>query len=40
MSGSRALVPVLAGLLGLAGSLLATASLYRAATGAVDRVLE
>lgn len=40
MSGSRALVPVLAGVLGLAGSLLATLFLYRAAAGAVDRVLE
>ncbi len=40
MSGSRALVPVLAGLLGLAGSLLATLFLYRAAAGAVDRILE
>lgn len=40
MSGSRALVPVLAGLLGLAGSLAATLFLYRAAAGAVDRVLE
>jgi signal transduction histidine kinase len=40
VSGSRFLVPALAGLLGLAGALLATASLYRAATTAVDRVLE
>lgn len=40
MSGSRTLVPALAGLLGLAGSLLATLFLYRAAAGAVDRVLE
>lgn len=40
MSGSRALVPALAGLLGLAGSLLATLFLYREAAGAVDRILE
>jgi two-component system OmpR family sensor kinase len=40
VSGSRALVPTLAALLGLAGSLLATLFLYRAAAGAVDRVLE
>ena len=40
MTGSRFLVPALAGLLGLAGSLLATFSLYRAASTAVDRVLE
>ncbi len=40
MSGSRALVPALAGLVGLAGSLAATLFLYRAAAGAVDRVLE
>jgi len=38
--GSRALVPALAGLVGLAGSLLATLFLYRAAAGAIDRVLE
>jgi len=37
---SRALVPALAGLVGLAGSLLATLFLYRAAAGAIDRVLE
>ncbi len=36
----RAAVPVIAGLLGLAGSVGATLSLYRAAAGAVDRVLE
>lgn len=40
MSGSRAVVPALAGLLGVAGSLAATLFLYRAATGAVDRMLE
>ena len=40
MSGSRALVPALAGLLGLAGSLVATLFLYRSAAGAVDRTLE
>jgi len=40
VTGSRFLVPALAGLLGLAGSLLATFSLYRAASTAVDRVLE
>ncbi len=40
MSGSRALVPAFAGLLGLAGTLLATLFLYRAAAAAVDRVLE
>ena len=40
MSGSRALVPALAALLGLVGSLLATLFLYRAAAVAVDRVLE
>jgi two-component system OmpR family sensor kinase len=40
VSGSRALVPALAGLLGLAGSLVAMLFLYRAAAGAVDRVLE
>ncbi len=40
MRGSRTFVPVLAGLLGLAGSLVATLFLYRAAAGAVDRILE
>ena len=40
MRGSRIVVPVLAGLLGLAGSLVATLFLYRAAAGAVDRILE
>lgn len=38
--GPRSLVPALAGLLGLAGSLLATLFLYRAASGALERVLE
>jgi len=38
--GSRTFVPVLAGVLGLAGSLVATLFLYRAAAGAVDRILE
>ncbi len=36
----RALAPLLAGLLALAGSLGATASLYRTARGALDRTLE
>ncbi len=40
MSGSRALVPAVAGLLGLAGSLVATLFLYRSAAGALDRTLE
>ena len=40
MKVTRALVPALAGLVGLAGSLLATLFLYRAAAGAIDRVLE
>lgn len=40
MSGSRALVPALAGVIGLAVSLLATLFLYRAAAGALDRVFE
>lgn len=40
MSDRRALLPALAGLVGLAGSLVATLFLYRAAAGAVDRVLE
>jgi signal transduction histidine kinase len=38
--GTRTLVPALAGFVGLAGSLLATLFLYRAAAGAIDRVLE
>ncbi len=37
---SRALAPLAAGLLGLAGSLGATLFLYRAASGSLDRVLE
>jgi signal transduction histidine kinase len=37
---ARPLVPALAGLVGLAGSLLATLFLHRAASGAIDRVLE
>ncbi len=40
MSDSRALVPAVAGLVGLAGSLVATLFLYRSAAGAVDRTLE
>ncbi len=37
---SRALAPIAAALLGLAGSLAATVSLHRAAAAALDRVLE
>lgn len=37
---TRALAPLVAGLLGLAGALAATLYLHRAATAAVDRVLE
>ena len=37
---ARAAAPLAAALLGLAGSLAATHALYRAATAAVDRVLE
>jgi signal transduction histidine kinase len=40
VKSTRALVPALAALVGLAGSLLATLFLYRAAAGAIDRVLE
>ena len=40
MTGSRFLAPLVAALLGLAGSLGATWFLYRAAAGALDRVLE
>ncbi len=40
MSGTRAFVPVLAALVGLAGSLAATLYLHRAAEGAIDRMLE
>jgi len=36
----RSLVPIAAALLGLAGSLTATLSLHRAASGALDRTLE
>ncbi len=37
---SRALAPLVAALLGLAGSLAATLALHRAAATALDRVLE
>ncbi len=37
---SRALAPILAALLGLAGSLAATVALHRAGAAALDRVLE
>ena len=37
---ARAVAPVVAGLIGLAGSLAATHSLHRAAAAALDRVLE
>ncbi len=37
---SRALAPIALALIGLAGSLAATLSLHRAASGALDRVLE
>lgn len=39
-ASSRALAPIAAGLLGLAGSLAATVFLYRTASSSVDRVLE
>jgi signal transduction histidine kinase len=40
VKGGRAIVPLAAGLIGLAGALAATLSLYRAASAAVDRVLD
>jgi signal transduction histidine kinase len=40
VASTRTLAPVLAGLIGLAGALGATLALHRAATAALDRVLE